>query len=253
MAKNSVIITGAGSGIGRATALEFAQNGYFVFLLGRRLDKLQQTAQLISKDGGGALPFPCDLQVQGDLDKTMQAILQTNEGKLLKVLVNNAGTFVSQHFAESTPEAWRSAMESNFFSAVALAKLVYPQLAQGGGGAIVNVSSSLGLRPTANTGAYSAAKAAMVNWTQSLALEGGPHNVRVNCVCPGIVDTPIHGFNALHGEAKEKALQQMEQLQPLQRIGTDREIAKAIYFLGSEQSSWTTGAVLVVDGGINLT
>lgn len=112
-----------------------------------------------------------------------------------------------------------------------------------GQGSIVNVSSTLGVRPTAGTGAYSAMKAAQINWAQSLALEGAQHGIRVNCVAAGIVDTPIHPPGMIH---------QMHSAQPLGRVGRPEEIAQSIYFLATEQSAWTTGSVLHVDGGINL-
>ena len=111
---------------------------------------------------------------------------------------------------------------------------------------IVNVSSNLGIKPIINTSAYSASKAAMLNWTQSLALELAPWKVRVNAVAPGIVQTPIHG------QWSPEMLEQMNNLQPLKRVATPEEIAKSIYFLASDDSSWTTGTTLVVDGGISL-
>jgi NAD(P)-dependent dehydrogenase (short-subunit alcohol dehydrogenase family) len=140
----------------------------------------------------------------------------------------------------------------NLFGPIQWTQMVMPLLEKSGHGSIVNVSSTLGLRAGATSGAYSAAKAAMNSWTQSLAIEYGPKKVRVNAICPGIVDTPIHSFHSLPDQDKEKSLQAMAKLQPLGRIGRPEEIAEAIYFLASEQSAWTTGAVLSVDGGINL-
>ena len=129
---------------------------------------------------------------------------------------------------------------------------IYPLMKPAFSHNIVNVSSTLGLRPTADTSAYSATKAAMVNWTHSLALGLGAQNIRANCVCPGLVDTPIHPFHDQPAERKQITLQKMAHMQPLGRIGTPEEIAKAIYFLACEDSSWTTGSVLSVDGGINF-
>ena len=123
----------------------------------------------------------------------------------------------------------------------------------GNNNSIVNVSSTLGLKPTADTSAYSASKAAMNNWTQSLALALGSKKIRANCVCPGLVDTPIHSFHSLSIPEKEKTLQKLSPMQPLGRVGKSEEIAQSIYFLASEESAWTTGAILSVDGGINIT
>lgn len=148
---------------------------------------------------------------------------------------------------------WLRQFEVNLMGPVRIARALFPYFKEHGGGSIVNVASTLGMRPTGPTSAYSASKAAMINWTQSLALEGGPAKIRANCVCPGIVDTPIHSFHSLQNLQKEQTLAQLNPLQPLGRIGQPEDVAKAVYFLGSDLSSWTTGSILAVDGGINLT
>ncbi|MGZ5280105.1 MAG: SDR family NAD(P)-dependent oxidoreductase, partial [Pseudobdellovibrionaceae bacterium] len=168
----------------------------------------------------------------------------------LQVLVNNAGIFEAHSSLDDSMEIWHRQFDTNFFGSVKLTMKVLPLLVKARGSWIVNVSSGLGLRPSPRHAAYSAAKAAIISWTKSLAQELGPHQVRVNCVAPGLVDTPIHGYK--NEEQKKQMMEQMKNLQPLGRVGTSGEIARSIYFLGSEESSWTTGAVLVVDGGINL-
>lgn len=245
--KKSVVITGAGTGIGAATALEFSKHGYFVFLLGRRADKLKEVASRCQD----AKTFVCDVSNASNVKSVAKQILEISKG--VQTLVNNAGIFEMHSFEGGDDKLWLQQFETNFFGAVRMAREFYPHFKERKDGYIVNVSSTLGLSPTAETGAYSASKAAMVNWTQSLALEGGPFNVRVNCICPGLVDTPIHTFHSQTKNEKIKTLENLGKLQPLGRIGTSEEIAKSIFFLGSESSSWTTGAVLSVDGGINLT
>ena len=246
--KKAVIITGAGSGIGEATCLEFAKNGYFIFLLGRRIEALQKVLSHFQNQG---LALACDLKNLASVRSTVQTILNQADVQVT-TLVNNAGVYVRKYFEESSDDLWLDQFDTNLFGAVRITREVYPFFKKQKSGSIINVSSTLGLSPSAGVSAYSASKAAMVNWTQTLALEGGPFGIRANCVCPGIVDTPIHGFHNLDEKRKSRALTLMQELQPLQRIGTSSEVAASIFFLGSEASAWTTGAVLAVDGGINL-
>ncbi|WP_413584105.1 SDR family NAD(P)-dependent oxidoreductase [Bdellovibrio sp. HCB274] len=246
--KKAVVITGASSGIGAATAIHFGKNGYFVYLMGRNKDRL---AEVAAKCRSGASLMSCDLTDLPALNKRISEITSTTIHKV-EVLVNNAGIFDVHSTEEGTDELWQKEFDVNLMSAVRLTRAFFPYFKKHGGGSIVNVSSSLGLKPTAATSAYSAIKAAMINYTQSNALEGGPFNIRANCVAPGIVDTPIHPFNSLDEAKKQEAIAQMNPMQPLGRIGSAEEIAKAIYFLGSPDSSWTTGAILPIDGGITI-
>lgn len=246
--KKAALITGAGSGIGKATALELSRKGYFVYLMGRDKEKLEATA--LGCRSGAAL-LSCDLKVPAEVEKR---VLEATENPLhkIEILVNNAGVFATHSSEEGSDELWREQFEVNLLGSVRLVRLLLPTFKKNGAGSIVNVASTLALKPSANTAAYSATKAAMVAWTASLAQELGPFGIRVNCVCPGIVDTPIHGFHHQPAEQKAQTLQQMAKLQPLGRVGSVDELAKSICFLAGEDSAWTTGAVLAVDGGINL-
>ena len=233
----AVIITGAGSGIGRATALQFARNNYHVFLLGRDSRKLRIT----HLECGDATSFSCDLTQYSEIENVVKQIQSTN--KTVECLVNCAGTFTYNTFENTTDDDWMNQFQIHVLGTVRLTKLLWPSFVKNKRGSIINVSSTLGVRPTAGTSAYSAMKSAQVSLTQTLALEGSPHGIRVNCVAPGIVDTPIHPPGSIH---------QMQNAQPLGRVGKPDEIAQSIFFLATENSAWTTGAVLHVDGGINL-
>lgn len=246
--KKSVLITGAGSGIGAATAQEFSRRGYFVFLLGRNRKNLERTAESLTD----FQIVSCDLQDPLEIQTTVDQILQHPQGKNLEVLVNNAGIFKTHTTLEGSDELWLDQFKVNLLGPVRLTRALWTHFEKQGKGSILNVSSTLGLKPTANTSAYSASKAALLNWTMALAEEGGPKGIRANSVSPGFVDTPIHAFHSLKGEDKENTLKSLGSLQPLGRIGTPEEIAKAIVFLGSDDSPWTTGANLNVDGGIHL-
>ena len=244
--KKAVLITGASSGIGAATAEYYASQGYFVYLLGRNEERLQNVAM---KCKNGASLLKCDLNNDAQVDKYTKHLFERPDTKL-EVLVNNAGIFEGHSPLNDSMEIWHRQFDTNFFGSVKLTMKVLPLLVKAQGAWIVNVSSGLGLRPSPQYAAYSAAKAAMVSWTKSLAQALGKEQIRVNCIAPGLVDTQIHVY-------KDEAdlvnmMESMKNYQPLGRVGTSEEIARSIYFLGSPQSNWTTGAVLVVDGGINL-
>lgn len=247
--KKAVLITGGSSGIGAATAVEFSKNGYFAYLMGRNKERLQEVAL---KCRSGASIMSCDLSDETALNKRLEEML-TAKIHRIECVVNNAGIYETHSTEDGSDELWRKQFEINMLGPLRIVRAFFPYFKQQGYGSIVNISSTLGLRPQGPSSAYSAVKAAMVNWTQSLALEGGPHKIRANCVCPGIVDTPIHGFHNLPTEEKSLVLDKMKNLQPLGRIGQPEDVARAAFFLGSDQSSWTTGAILSVDGGINLT
>lgn len=247
--KKAVLVSGASSGIGASTAKLFAEQGYFVFLMGRNEERLQEVAL---ECPAGASILKADITDPVRMKKYIDHLYERPEVDL-EVLVNNAGIFEMHNFEDQGLEIWRKQFEVNLFGTIALTQGILPIFKKKKKGSIVNVSSGLGLRPQARMTAYSAAKAAMISMTQSLAHEVGKDGIRVNCVAPGIVDTPIHPFHSKSEKEKEQILKERMDIQPIGRIGRPEEIAEAIYFLGSDKSSWTTGAILTVDGGINLT
>lgn len=245
--KPVVLVTGAGTGIGRATCEIFLRNDWDVVAVGRRREPLEAVKALAPER---VTSIPCDVTSTAHVEGLRLKIENGSLASRLKCLVNNAGQFAPAKFSETPDSVWQAQFDVNFFGSIRVTRAVVGHLMINQG-SIVNISSGLGLRPKPGTLAYSATKAAMNNWTQGLAQELAPQ-VRVNCVCPGFVDTPIHSFHSLPREEHASALKQMRSLQPLGRIGTSEEIAESIYFLGSEKSAWTTGAILSVDGGINL-
>ena len=245
MSVKSVLITGAGSGIGLATAELFLERGWIVIAAGRRLAPLEALAQRFANR---VLPLTCDVADETSVEKFVRAVKTSPtfyDG--LKVLINNAGIYERATVLETSDQIWMSLFQTNLLGAVRVTR-PFQEILQKNEGAIVNVSSNLGLKPIPETSAYSAVKAAMINWTQSLALELGAKKIRANCICPGIVETPIHPFFGQDDEQKAP----LQNLQPLGRIGQPRDVAHAIYSVSGPGSEWMTGAVLTIDGGILL-
>ncbi len=242
----TVLITGAGSGIGRAIAERFLKEGYRVVAVGRRIGLLNDLKN--NAPAGRVLVHAADLTKQADIVAIANALQGNSEfGSGLSVLVNNAGIFTRATFRESDDSVWTNIFQTNLLGPVRLTRALLPLLEKNRG-VVVNIASTLGLRSIAGTSAYSALKAAMVNWSETLAVEEGPLGVRVNCICPGIVDTPIQDFHWQPNAEKIK----LGALQPLGRIGRPEDVAHAVWSVAGPGSEWMTGSVLKIDGGINL-
>ena len=243
------VVTGAGSGIGRAIVLRLATEGHQVFGVGRDRTKLEST----QSEAPGHVQFStADLARAEDCEQVAEKIgvWLKSVGTPLCGLVNNAGVYDYLPFLQTADEKWEQQFQTNLLSSVRLTRLMYPSLKVSAPSSVLNISSTLGLRPIANTSAYSAMKAAMVSWTKTLALESARDGVRVNCICPGLIDTPIHNFHKASADDPDKV--RAHAAQPLGRMGSADEIASAAWFLLSEASAWTTGTILTVDGGISL-
>lgn len=242
-AKPTVLITGAGSGIGEATAYLFAQHHHKVVLVGRHREKLDRVASKLKTQ---SLVLAVD--IRRDQEVHWMANEAFKEIGPIGIVVNNAGTYIRKPFLETSDEEWQAQWETNVMGAVRVTRHMAPLMSsKNGGGRIINVTSTVGLRPPPGVAAYAAAKSAMINVTESLALELAPLKITVNAVAFGVVDTPIHG------EMSKELRTQMDKLHPLGRMGTPEEAAWGIYQFAHPLSSWTTGATLAVDGGINLT
>lgn len=240
------IVTGGSMGIGRATALQLAREGAQVVACARRMPRLESLGEEIAAFGGKFEPVELDV---GNLDEFAKLIQDTaDKYGSLDVLVNNAPSVIGGMVLEQSLEDWRAnfgvSVESVFIGVQAAMKVMQPQRS----GSIINISSVSSLRAGLAAGAYSAAKAAVNQFTQCAAMEAGPYNVRVNVVAPGAVDTP--GLNASVG--KNEALKElMADSIPMKRIGTSEDMANAICFLASDEAAFITGVVLPVDGGKN--
>jgi NAD(P)-dependent dehydrogenase (short-subunit alcohol dehydrogenase family) len=248
MQTNTVLITGASSGIGRACAQRFSRAGFEVLLLGRNQKNLEQTQ---SELRGASRIFVCDITNSEALNQTVTQILHQHPS--LNTLVNNAGIYARGPFETSEDQTWREIFETNVFSLANLTRRVATHLFKNEHSSVCNIASTASLRPVADLTAYAASKAAVIGLTQSLALEWAKARVRVNAVCPGIVETPILGLDKLSPAERKEQLEAFAAMHPLGSVGSPEQVADAVFFLCSPVSLWTTGVILPIDGGISLT
>lgn len=236
------LITGGGSGIGKATAELLANRGGAVVVADIDRAAATATADGIRKAGGRGEAVACDVTRWEQVQAAVNCAVKTLGG--LDIVVNCAG-IMKGHLLEETPETeWREMLDVNLTGAFLVTKAALKALRERGGGAIVHIASRMAIRVKEGHGAYAAAKAGILQLTQMAALEGAPHKIRVNCVCPGIVDSPMtrsaYGQEAFDGWSK---------VCPLGRAATPDDIAKAMLFLASDDAVFITGANLAVDGG----
>ena len=241
------LITGGSSGIGRATALLFAREGAAVSVVDLDRAGGQAVVQSIVSFGGSAVFIYSDVRKAEDCKR---AVKQTaNEFSGLNILFNNAGIIHRASVLETSEKEWDRVMAINVKSVFLLSKFVIPIMARKGGGVIINVASGWGLVGGRKAAAYCASKGAVVQLTKAMALDHGEQNIRINCICPGDVDTPLIREEAKQlGESFAKFAGKASK-RPLKRIGKPEEIARAALYLASDASSYVTGASLVVDGG----
>jgi NAD(P)-dependent dehydrogenase (short-subunit alcohol dehydrogenase family) len=241
------LITGGTSGIGEATALLFAREGARVAITGRSKERGREVSRRIEEGGGRAIFLECDVRFsehcRGAVEKTVEAF-----GRL-DVLFNNAGVYYPHTALDCSEQEWDVQMDVNLKGTFLMSKYALPGMIAQGGGVIINNSSGWGLVGGDAAVAYCASKGGVVLLTKAMAIDHGRQGIRVNCICPGDVDTPM-----LPEDARMRGLKFKDYLagaanRPLGRIGTPEEIAKAALFLASEDSSFMTGASLVVDGG----
>jgi 3-oxoacyl-[acyl-carrier protein] reductase len=250
----AAIVTGAGRGIGRAIATTLAAEGAHVLLVGRGEERLAEVADEILSAEGEAVAFAADVTDPAAAD-TIVARCVDAFGRL-DVLVNNAGGSEAKKPAALTADDWQRAMELNFLSAARLSVAAGAVMREAGWGRIVNIGSTSGRRPDPLFAPYSAAKAALANMTVALSDELCGDGVLVNCVVAGITETELIREQAeitaeRTGASAEDVMTKVlaRTNPPTGRFGTPREIAAAVAFLASEQSSWITGSTLTVDGG----
>ncbi len=240
------VVTGAGSGIGRACALRFAADGARVVVNDVDPEAAARVVKEIEASGGTGLAVPGDVSKRGDVDALIEAA-GSAFGRL-DVLVNNAAAPQGASVEETSDEVWSAVrsvtLDGTFFGV----RAAIPVMAGQGGGSIINIASGAALGGEVGLGAYGASKAAVVNLTQTAAVENAARNVRVNAICPGPIETPpMLGYLQVFPGGRDAFERQI----PARRLGRPEEMANVACFLASDEASYVTGAVIVADGGVS--
>jgi NAD(P)-dependent dehydrogenase (short-subunit alcohol dehydrogenase family) len=241
------LITGGTSGIGEATALLFAREGAKVCITGRNTERGENVVARIKASGGDASFTRANVSIAEDCRRAVDETLRAFGS--LDILFNNAGVFYPQTALECSEQAWDEQIDINLKGTFLMSKFALPTMIAQGRGVIINNSSGWGLVGGDRAVAYCASKGGVVLMTKAMAIDHGRQGIRVNCICPGDVETPM-----LPADAKMRGLKWEDYIagcasRPLGRVGTVEEIAKAVLFLASDDSSFMTGTALVVDGG----
>ncbi len=241
------LITGAASGIGRATALLFAREGAAVALFDRDDAGGQSAARAIEAEQGRALFVHGDVTRDADARRAVDETVTRLGG--LQILFNNAGIIRRTTIVDTSEEDWDRVMDANVKGIFLLSRRAVPAMARAGGGVILNTASVWGLVGGARAAAYCASKGAVVLLTKAMAIDHGPQNIRVNCICPGDTDTPmLRSEAAMLGDPMDRHMAQAADV-PLRRVARPEDIARAALYLASDASSFVSGAPLIVDGG----
>lgn len=241
------LITGAGTGIGRACAELFAAEGAAVVLAGRRLEVLREAAEAIRSRGGRALEQPCDVARAVDVEAAVRRAAAEFGG--LHVVVNNAGYWMAARAEETSEEEWDKVMDTNLKGAFLVSKAALPELRRAGGGAIINIGSILSLVGMKRRAAYTASKGGLAMLTKAMALDHAAEGIRINCICPGLVETPLAQQALAQFADPQAELARRVAGIPAGRAGKPEDVARLALFLASDDSSWMTGAVVPLDGG----
>lgn len=239
------LITGAGSGIGRASALLLAKEGAKVALSDVNLEGCEETAQMVSNSGGQAIAVKCDVRFAGEVENFVNATIKAFGG--LDVALNNAGVGGAMMNADKLDEdTWDFVHDVNVKGVWLCTKYELPEMLKRGGGSIINVASVAGLIGFRGNAVYSASKHAVIGFTKSVALEYARLGIRVNALCPGFTETPMV-MNMIEEVPRMK--EGTERSSPMRRLGRVEEIADGVLYLASDMSSFMNGHALTIDGG----
>jgi NAD(P)-dependent dehydrogenase (short-subunit alcohol dehydrogenase family) len=248
LADKTALVTGGGSGIGRETAMRFAAEGAKVLVTDIAGDRAQETAKLVADAGGTALAATMDVTRAADAEAALEQMASEWGG--VDVVVNNAGVTIVGAAHTMDEADWDKELSVNLKSVYIVSKAAWPHLEARGGGAIVSTASIAGIWAIPDDAAYCASKAAVIMLTKCMALDGAKAGIRVNCVCPGFIQTPmIDGYFADQPDP-DAARKFAAGIHPLGRLGEPLDIADGFVYLASDEARWVTGTALTVDGGL---
>ena len=241
------VITGASSGIGRGTARRLAEAGAAVVVLDINEAGGQGTVQEIQEAGGQAAFLRCDVRVEADCRRAADEAAE-RFGRV-DILFNNAGVAIRKTALDLEEAEWDLALDVMLKGAYLLTRHVVPHMIKAGGGSIINTGSGWSLKGGPRAVSYCAAKGGIWNMTRAMAIDFGPHNIRVNAVCPGDIDTPMLRSECAQLGENERSFMEEAATRPIHRVGTPEDVANVVLFLASGLSAWVTGTHIVVDGG----
>ena len=238
------IVTGAGSGIGRACALALACEGARVALVGRRKERIEDAAR---EAGASAIAIAADVSKQTDIERVIERTVGAFGG--LNVLVNNAGILHPGTVEQITEQQWDETFNTNVRGLWLLSRAVLPHMRKAGGGSIINMASVLGINGARLRSVYAASKGAVILLTKCMAIDHGPEKIRVNAICPSFVETELTAGYLKTVADPDTVRWERIKVHPIGRLGQPEDMAGLTVYLASDESSWVTGAVFPVDGG----
>ncbi len=239
------LVTGFGSGLGRAIAILFAREGASVMGTSTTDAKGKETLEVIKRNGGKARFRVGDVRKTQDMKMVVEEAVANFGG--LEIVVNSAGVRTNGSITEISEEDWDRTVDTNLKGVFVVSRLAIPEMVKRGGGVIINISARSGITGQAGRAAYCASKGALITLTEAMAEDHAPQKIRVNCICPGPTRTPM-----VDTSTPEKLARYAKRV-PLGRIGEADDIARAAVYLTSDEASHVTDAILPVDGGMRLT
>ncbi|MFB0546230.1 MAG: SDR family NAD(P)-dependent oxidoreductase [Anaerolineae bacterium] len=242
------VITGGAIGIGAATAQLFAREGAKIALIDIDAAQGEETCRKIRDQGGSCQFYQADVSNGEQVARVLEQIVR--DFKQVDILVNNAGIWRPGRVTDLDEETWDSVLNTNLKGIFLVSKHILPVMIKAKQGVVINVASVAGLVGASGASAYAASKGGVVNLSRSMALDFAPYNIRVNCLCPGLTDTAQGDTVVGHYKPETDPTEAKRTWQPLHRVGTAEDIAKAALYIASDDSEFMTGSIFVIDGGL---